>query len=209
MKSPTVALVCFLLACQLPAQAEEHRNSSLSAEIAALITGVRKAVETNQPASLGNAVPVSLVPDRVDKIETQPAPAAAGNTFRRDLRPFGNSFILGGGAYSGSRQAGFGANPARSTSKGAPVLTLPEFGRPETQTEYQDAVPFVGGGFNTSFRANGQWDVKVLAGAAFFGPADDNPASTGAFRPNEGSLDPQVRNKDVAPLVQVGLSYRF
>lgn len=208
MKSPTVALVCILFACQLPAQAEEHRNSSLSAEIAALITGVRKVVKTSQPASPGDAVPEALAPDRIDKIETLPATTPSANALSRDVRPFGNSFFLGGGTYSGSRQAGFGTNPTRSNT-GAQVLALPEFGRPETQTEYQDTVPFVGGGFNTSFTAKGQWDVKVMAGAAFFGPADNRASSSRASLSNAGAFDQEIRNKDVAPLVQVGLTYRF
>ena len=210
MRLPSVALVSMLLACLLPAQAEESRSHALASDIAALVGKARILVPATGPVHMP-AEGRAYAPEATDEIDRiAPAPNARDIATPRDLLPVGNGFFLGGGAYYGDKDVGFSAPPQRTVEVGGMAFTPEEYGRPESQLQYKDVVPFVGGGFNTRFSANGQWDVKVLAGAAFFGPVDPGA------RPVAGlplSADPQAdrdfRKREVSPMVQVGLSYRF
>lgn len=201
MKSPAVALASLFLACLLPAQAEDSRNLPLPAGNTAY------TVTAGPPLLAGTARDFEA--DTPPGPDTIAAPDETGHAMAHDVHPFGNSFFLGGGAYYGGRQAGFGTPAQRNVRVGDVAFPPTDYSRPESRTQYNTVVPFVGGGIDTRFSEDSPWGFRLLAGAAFFGPAEDGPHTPDKALSDSTGPSQELQARDVAPLVQLGLSYRF
>ena len=204
MRIPAVALAIALLACLLPAQAEESRNIALER----LSGGHSGSAEAGFYP--GDPIQLPASRQKTEGAAVLPARKAASGVFDKS-HPFWDSFYVKGGAYNGGKEMGLAADLRRDVEIGDMVFTSAEYGQLEGRPELQEKVPFVGGGFDTSFRAAGQWDVKLLAGAAFYGAGQTTPAATAGQPLATTAVPPEQKNEryEVLPLVQVGLSYRF
>lgn len=127
----------------------------------------------------------------------------------QDRLAFSNGFFLGGGTYYGKKDVGLVPGPRKDIEIGELAFSPPDYGWPEFQSQNQGVVPFVGGGFNTHFSARGQWDIKLLAGAAFFGPVKPGGRTNDIPFSSVPQADRAARRGDLSAMIQVGLSYRF
>lgn len=140
-----------------------------------------------------------------------------------DLHPFNNALFVSGGAYAGERTVGFDATSSTSAEIGNVVFTAAQIGTLEGQADFGDFAPFVGIGFNNTFRTSGPIGFKAVIGAAFGEePTVTLRRSGGIPLPTaiQTQFDAELRNEEreleedasdlkTFPVVQVGLSYRF
>ena len=136
-----------------------------------------------------------------------------------DVRPFKNSFVITGGIYSGDRSRIESAAPQPGSYANTPRYVPEPNGTLKMAIKGEDIAPFVGFGYDTTYKSDRRWGVKVMAGALFSG----TPEIAMTSRSGPQSADSIVRlqldrqrqqfdtqdEKSVHPVVQVGLSYRF
>lgn len=200
MRTPAVAIASLLLALFSTAEAQENRDLPISDTVSALVTPDTAPAKGGELIRLASRnVPAGDAAEL--DIEQSPAPVERAKTILRELRPFGNNFFVGGGAYKGGQTVGLGTPPQRDVSLGDMTFPVTEYGPVESRIGYDETVPFVGGGFTRSFAAKGRVDVKVLAGAAFYGAA--------TLEEDAFSEAQRAREYNVQPLMQVGLSFKF
>lgn len=137
-----------------------------------------------------------------------------------DLHPFGNAFLISGGAYLGDRDIGLGATPTVPVEIGGTTYTPSQVGTLSGAIKLQDIAPFVGVGWDDTFTRKGPLGFRAIVGVAFSDTPDVVLESTGGSLSNNATfqdrLDDEAREiqNDVEgygffPVVQVGLNYRF
>ncbi|MEL7040258.1 MAG: hypothetical protein AAGL90_01965 [Pseudomonadota bacterium] len=137
-----------------------------------------------------------------------------------DVHPFGGSFFVTGGAYAGGKSIDLTATSDVAIEIGDMIYTPDEYGRLEGDVEFDDIVPFLGLGWDTTFETDGNWGFNVLAGAAVFGSGDvtldavggtlsDNPLLQAELAQEVQDIEDEIEDYELWPVVQVGLSYRF
>jgi hypothetical protein len=137
-----------------------------------------------------------------------------------DVRPFANSFILTAGAYFGEKGLDLAADPSSTYTIDSQVYTSAEVGDLRLAADLEDTAPFVGLGWDTTFQGDGAFGWKLIAGAMFTGTPDVNLTSTGGTQSNnplllqaiadeEASLQDEVDDYEVYPVVQAGVTFRF
>lgn len=137
-----------------------------------------------------------------------------------DLHPFGNAFLISGGAYLGDRDIGLGATPTVPVEIGGTIYSPSQVGTLSGAIKLQDIAPFVGVGWDDTFTRKGPLGFRAIVGVAFSDTPDVVLESTGGSLSNNATfqdrLDDEAREiqNDVEgygffPVVQVGLNYRF
>lgn len=135
-----------------------------------------------------------------------------------DVRPFRNSFVISGGLYTGDKtradlaSAHTGTASNRQASGQTGTLHLAAKG---------DAVaPFIGFGFDSTYKADRRFGMKLMAGAMFSGTPDvtltmpGGPLSGDAIileqlERERQRLEETIDTDDIYPVIQVGLTYKF
>ncbi|MEZ5954501.1 MAG: hypothetical protein R3C13_09380 [Hyphomonas sp.] len=199
MRTPAVVIVGLMLGGLLSASAEETRTIAISEDVPVLAP----LPQSSDVLILARpTVPVAKQTDL--ELDHIPASAPAKRNLLDALRPFGNAFYVSGGTYNGGKTVGLGMPQSRDVSLGTVAFPAETYGTPESRVGFQEVVPFVGGTMSRSFDANGQWDMKLLAGAAFYGNRDARAFSSDTL--TQGRAE---RVYDVQPMVQLGVSYKF
>lgn len=140
-----------------------------------------------------------------------------------DLHPFRNSFFVSGGGFFGERTVQVAGTPARDVVIAGQIFPPPRFGRLVGEADFGSSAPFLGVGFNNTFRTGGRIGFKALVGAAFGeSPSVDLRREGGDALPpavqaefdadrerEERELEQDVEDFKTLPVVQVGLTYRF
>lgn len=137
-----------------------------------------------------------------------------------DMHPFGNGFLISGGAYIGDRDISLGATPTAPVNIGGTTYSPSQVGTLSGAVKLQDIAPFVGVGYDDTFIRRGRWGFRAIAGVAFSDTPQVGLDSTGGSLSNDATfqarLDDEARaiQDDVEgyglfPVVQVGLNYRF
>lgn len=136
-----------------------------------------------------------------------------------DVRPFRNSFVISGGLYTGdktradlaSAHTGIAFNRQAGGSRTG-TLQLAAKG---------DAVaPFVGFGFDSTYKTDRRLGMKVMAGAMFSGTPDVTLTMPGGPLSGDAIILEQLERErqlfeetidtdDIHPVLQVGLTYKF
>ncbi len=136
-----------------------------------------------------------------------------------DVHPFGNAFMLTGGAYFGEKTLDLFATPTANVEIGNQTYTPAQVGTLNLAGDLEDTAPFVGLGWDTSFDTKGL-GFRFIAGAMFTGtPAIDLTASGGTLSNDPGfqtqlanevqNLQDDIDDYEIYPVVQVGLSLTF
>lgn len=136
-----------------------------------------------------------------------------------DVHPFGNAFMLTGGAYFGEKTLDLFATPTTNVQIGNQTYTPAQVGTLNLTGDLEDTAPFVGLGWDTSFDTSGL-GFRFIAGAMFTGtPAIDLTASGGTLSNDPGfqtqlanevqNLQDDIDDYEIYPVVQVGLSLTF
>jgi hypothetical protein len=137
-----------------------------------------------------------------------------------DFRPFGNGFVLSGGAFVGDKALDMTARPTTNVRIGDVTYTPAQVGQIALNAAMEDVAPFVGLGWDTTFQGESPLGFKVIVGAMFTGsPTVDLTASGGTLSSDptfqaevakeERNLQDDVNDFEVYPVAQVGLTYRF
>ena len=140
-----------------------------------------------------------------------------------DYHPFDNPFFVSAGAFTGDRSVNFEATSNTSAEIGNVVFTPEQIGTLTGEADFGGFAPFVGVGFNNTFRTAGRIGFKAVVGAAFGqDPEVTLRRSGGAPLPAQiqQQFDTELRNEErelqedaedfkTLPVVQLGLTYRF
>ncbi len=137
-----------------------------------------------------------------------------------DLHPFGNAFLISGGAYLGDRDISLGATPTVPVEIGGTTYSPSQVGTLSGTIKLQDIAPFVGIGWDDTFTRRSPWGFRAIAGVAFSDTPEVALDSSGGSLSNNATfqdrLDDEAREIQndvegygVFPVVQVGLNYRF
>ena len=136
-----------------------------------------------------------------------------------DFRPFGNSFIVTGGAYFGEKTLDLVAAPGQTYEIGGQTYSAAQVGTLAAGVDLEDTAPFVGLGWDTTFQG-GPIGFKFIAGAMFTGSPQVTLSSTGGTLSNdaafqaelqeeEQNLQSDVDDYEVYPVVQAGITVSF
>lgn len=136
-----------------------------------------------------------------------------------DLHPFSNAFLVTAGAYFGDKKLGLTATPTSNVEIGNQTYTPAQVGRLNMDADLEDAAPFVGIGWDTTFENSGM-GFKLIAGAMFAGSPKVNLTSTGGSLSNDTNFQAQLAIEErnlqddiddfkVYPVVQAGLTFSF
>lgn len=136
-----------------------------------------------------------------------------------DWHPFGNSFMITGGAYFGEKSLALLATPTANVQIGNQTFTPAQVGTLGIAADLEDTAPFVGIGFDTTFENPGV-ALKFIAGAMFTGsPQVDLTASGGTLANDanfqtqlaleEQTLQDDINDYEIYPVVQAGLTFSF
>lgn len=140
-----------------------------------------------------------------------------------DLHPFDNSFFVSAGIYGGDRSVEVNATSGRSAEIGNRVFTSQQIGTLTGTVDFGGSAPFLGLGYNNTFRTAGPIGFKAVLGVAFGDdPTVDLRRTGGEPLPSaiQAQFDQELRNEEAElqqdaedlktlPVVQVGLTYRF
>ena len=140
-----------------------------------------------------------------------------------DLHPFDNAFFVSGGVYAGERSVKVNATSQSNAEIGNVVFTPAQIGTLTGEVDFGGSAPFLGLGFNNTFRTGGRIGFKAVVGAAFGGDPEVRLARTGGaplptqiqaqfdqeLRNEERELQEDAKDLKTFPVVQVGLTYRF
>ena len=140
-----------------------------------------------------------------------------------DLHPMNSPLFVSGGVFFGKRMVEVSATTSANQTIGGQVFTPAQFGTLNGQADFGGAAPFLGLGWNNTFRTRGPIGFKIMAGAAFGGdpevtlsrdggipfPAPVQAAFDAERAQEEEDLEQELEDFKVMPVVQVGLTYRF
>ena len=140
-----------------------------------------------------------------------------------DLHPFSNSFLVSAGAYFGERTVSVQATSRNNETVGGVVLTPAQFGALIGDADFGSTAPFLGLGFDNTFRTSGPIGFKAVLGATFGQSPDVALRREGgiALPPNvqaafdaqlvqeEQALEEDLEDFRILPVAQVGVTFRF
>ena len=140
-----------------------------------------------------------------------------------DLHPFDSAFFISGGAYIGKREVEVAATPRGNEVIGGAVLTPQQFGTLVGAADFGGAAPFLGLGWNNTFRSRGPIGFKAVVGAAIAGDPEVSLRREGgatlaapvqaAFdlerEREERELEEDLKDFRILPVAQVGVTFRF
>lgn len=139
-----------------------------------------------------------------------------------DLHPFGNGFLLSGGAFIGDKALNLIAEPSSTYEIGDQTFTAAQVGTLHFDAELESTAPFVGLGWDTTFQGDSAWGLRFIAGAMFTGsPSIDlytvggtrSPSEDAALQQEiaeeEANLQDDVSDYEVYPVAQIGLTFAF
>jgi hypothetical protein len=136
-----------------------------------------------------------------------------------DWHPFGNSFMITGGAYLGEKSLDLLATPTQNVQIGSQTFTPAQVGTLSMQADLEDTAPFVGIGWDNTFENPGI-GFKFIAGAMFTGSPQVDLAASGGTLSNdanfqtqlaqeEANLQEDISDYEIYPVVQAGLTFSF
>lgn len=137
-----------------------------------------------------------------------------------DVHPAANGFLISGGAYFGDRNIGLEATPAAPVQIGNQVFTPQEVGVVNGTSDWNDAAPFVGIGFNNGVNAAKRVGFQAMLGVMYIGKPDVNLEATGGLLANDPTFLAELANEEqnlandlddirFYPVASLGLTIRF
>ena len=137
-----------------------------------------------------------------------------------DIHPLANGLRVSGGVYLGGRNIELTAMPASPVTIGDQTFTPPEIGVINGVSDWSNAAPFIGIGFNNGANALKRFGFQALIGAMYIGEPDVTLDATGGLLANDpdflAELDEEERRIEedlndfpVLPILSLGMTVRF
>lgn len=140
-----------------------------------------------------------------------------------DLHPFRNAFFVSAGGFFGDRTVEVAGAPSQNVIIAGQVFPPARFGRLIGEADFGGTAPFLGIGFNNTFRTGGRIGFKAVLGAAFGGdptvelrreggevlPAEVQTQFDADREAEERELESEIEVFKTLPVLQLGLTYRF
>lgn len=137
-----------------------------------------------------------------------------------DWHPMSNAFMLTAGGYFGSRKLDIDATPTGNVNIGGATFTPAQVGRLTGAIRMSDAQPFVGLGFNNTFRTSSRLSFTGILGVSFSGSPGVTLSSTGGtlsgnstfqtyLETERQTIAHDVRNYKYYPVATIGVNYAF
>jgi len=144
---------------------------------------------------------------------------ATGGVFL-DVHPLDNPLVVSAGGYFGSRKLKIDATPSGSVDIGGGTFTPGQVGKLTGEIRLSDATPFVGLGFDNTFRTRSRWSVTGLVGVAFSGSPkvtldsvggtlSGNPTFQTYLAQEQATIAHDARNYRYYPVATIGVNYAF
>ena len=140
-----------------------------------------------------------------------------------DLHPFQNPFFVSAGVYLGERGVDVTGRPNQNVVIGGQTFTPTEFGTLVGQADFGSTAPFLGIGWNNTFRTAGPVGFKIVAGATFGSdpsvdlrreggialPPSIQPQFDAEVEAEEQDLERELEDFKILPVLQAGVTFRF
>lgn len=136
-----------------------------------------------------------------------------------DWHPFKGSFRISGGVMYNDNHIDINSEPAATFEIGDTTYSAQDAGTLEGKVDFNDIMPYIGIGWDTSFGKNNRFGLLVDLGVVYQGSPDvdlsaDGPlASNQAFQNDlqteEDKLKEDLEPYEYYPVIGIGLSYRF
>ena len=137
-----------------------------------------------------------------------------------DLAPFGNGFIVSGGAYVGDKVVDLVATPSSNVEIGGMDFTPEQVGTLDARAEFDNVAPYLGIGYDGYLNPRREWSFNARAGVLFAGSADvsllsvngefsDNPLFVQELRREVEQIEEDIEDYKYYPVVTVGVTRRF
>jgi hypothetical protein len=132
--------------------------------------------------------------------------------------PFKGGFRISGGAMYNDNHIDITAEPSISYKIGDTTYTASDVGTLEGKVKFNEIVPYIGIGWDTSFGKRNRFGLLVDLGVIYQGSPDVELTATGlassqAFendiQAEEDKLQEDLDEYEYYPVIGVGLSYRF
>lgn len=144
------------------------------------------------------------------------------NTFSGfvDVAPFGNGFVLSGGAYVGDKTLGLNAMPSSSVEIGGNTFTPAEIGTLTGEAKLKSFAPYAGIGYDSFISGSSDWSFNARAGVMFTGSPEVDLVSVDGLLSNDAGLRADLEAEILAieddaedfkyyPVISVGIARRF
>ncbi|PQA88490.1 hypothetical protein [Hyphococcus luteus] len=137
-----------------------------------------------------------------------------------DIHPFANGFRVSGGAYFSGRNVDLGATPARPVEIGDRTYTPAEVGVLTGSSDWNNAAPFLGLGFNNGLNAVKRFGFQAMLGAAYIGDPDVTLEATGGLLASDPTFQADLDKEEQRladdlddfpfhPILSLGFTVRF
>ncbi|MCK5746332.1 MAG: hypothetical protein KAH44_08955 [Oricola sp.] len=137
-----------------------------------------------------------------------------------DLHPFANGFRLSGGAYFSGHKVDLGATPSRPVEIGEETYTPEEVGVLTGRSDWNNAAPFFGLGFNNGLKAEKRVGFQAMIGAAYIGDPEVTLAATGGLLASDPDFQNDIDEEaqrladelddfPFQPILNIGFTVRF
>ena len=137
-----------------------------------------------------------------------------------NAHPFATGFMISGGAFFGDRTFDLDATPASPVEIGDTVFQPAEVGVLEGESDWGSVAPFLGIGYNNTFKGLTPVGFHALVGAMYIGEPDVTLEATGGLLANDPTflaelaeeqddLQDDLDDIPVYPVITLGISIRF
>lgn len=137
-----------------------------------------------------------------------------------DVAPFGNAFVLSGGAYFGNKTLDLLATPSSDVTIGGQVFTPEQVGTLTGEAELNSVAPYVGIGFDSFATSRSDWSFNARAGVMFTGSPDvelvsangtlsQDPILLNELRAEVQNIEDDAENFKYYPVISLGVTRKF
>jgi len=137
-----------------------------------------------------------------------------------DVAPFGNAFVLSGGAYFGDKTLDFNATPSSPVQIGGQTFTPEEVGTLTGDGKLNTVSPYFGLGYDSFMTSKGGWSFNARAGVMFTGSPEVNLISANGtlsqdprlmteLRAEVQNIEDDAEDYKYYPVLTIGLTRKF
>lgn len=125
-----------------------------------------------------------------------------------DVAPFGNGFVLSGGAYIGDKTLDLFATPSNNVEIGGQTFTPAEVGSLNGQAELKNFAPYAGIGYDSFIAGSSDWSFNARAGVMFTGSPKVDLVSVDGLLSDDATLRAEL-NTEIASIEEEAEDYKY